>query len=115
MTPSRWSLGPHPGPALVIVAATVCLGIVAAWSPPLGHDEAVYALGGDALLHSWSGVYPHYRPDGMRLLAAAGLLLGGSDLALRTLPVGFTVMLLAIAAGKSLKGGGIRRSGSCCC
>ncbi len=115
MTPSRCSLGPLHGRRLVIAAAAVCLGIVAAWGPPLGHDEAVYALGGDSLLHPSAGTYPHYRSDGMRLLAATGLLVGRTDLALRILPVGLTILLLLVSSGKSLKMAGIRRSGSRCC
>lgn len=52
---------------------------------PLGWDEAVYSLGGKALLDAATPttyVQPH-RPVGMRVLTIPGLLAGGEEIALR--------------------------------
>ncbi len=67
--------------ALVAVAVAVAGG-------GLGNDEAQYALGARTLVGDDGGAsgtdpYPLFRPIGMRVLAAPGVLAGGGELALR--------------------------------
>lgn len=55
---------------------------------PLGYDEAVYALGGRELVTGENAdAFRSYRPVGMQLLAAPGVLLGGSGPWLRVTSV----------------------------
>jgi hypothetical protein len=74
--------------------------IVWAWGAPLGHDEAQYALAARAAL---SGQPPpwNYLSFGMNLLAIPGVLLGGSEQALRWVPLcaglGFALAVAGLA------------------
>jgi 4-amino-4-deoxy-L-arabinose transferase-like glycosyltransferase len=75
---------------------------------PLGHDEAVYAMGGDSLVTGERGEqYSIYRPVGMRLLAAPGALAGGSEEAFRAFSIAWSVACLIAfwLAGRRLVGG----------
>ena len=88
---TRWSNRQILGAA---VAAWLIVGILALLSgPPLGHDEAAYAIAA-------RGAAPlAYRSTGMVAIARIGLALGGSNLALRLVPLGFgAVMILAAYA-----------------
>lgn len=62
--------------ALVGVAVAIASGA-------LGNDEAQYALGARDLTGGDTDPYPLYRSIGMRVLALPGVLLGGSELAIR--------------------------------
>ncbi len=80
--------------AAVFVAALVGLALVCA---PLGHDEAQYALGGAALLGRDVSAFPLHRPIGMQVIAAPGVLAGGSELAFRLIAVATTLAFLGAA------------------
>ncbi len=89
-----------------LVAWTLILLIGWLTDGPLGHDEAAYAIGGDALLRGHQPPWL-YRSVGMHVIAALGVLAGGSDVALRApavvLAIGF---LFAVRhAGRRLLGG----------
>lgn len=84
--------------------------VVVAWliDGPLGHDEAAYAIGGEALLRGEPSPWL-YRSVGMHAIAAIGVSAGGSDLVLR-LPavmgaVGFLVAVYV--AGRRMVGGSV--------
>ena len=63
---------------------------------PLGPDEAIYASGGRVWLGDGpSAGFTFYRPLGMKLIAALGLLLGGADATMRVVPVLLTLAFLA--------------------
>jgi hypothetical protein len=84
----RWDEMRRPS-TLIIVALTIWVGEAAifwAWGAPLGHDEAQYALAARAAL---GGKPPPwgYLSYGMNLLAIPGVLLGGSEQALRWVPL----------------------------
>ncbi len=85
------------------VAVAVGLGwvalvgaVVAVVSGSLGHDEAQYALGARGLVDGAADAdpYPLHRSIGMRLLAAPGVVAGGSELAIR-LPFVLVAMVYA--------------------
>jgi 4-amino-4-deoxy-L-arabinose transferase-like glycosyltransferase len=85
----------------LVLAAAVAVwianaGIIVAASYPLGHDEAQYAIAGRALV---SGAAPRadwfYISTGMAVVAAPGTVAGGSELALRLVPMGFGFGFLA--------------------
>ena len=74
------------------------VGVLAlASGPPLGHDEAAYAVAARGDAPTWN-----YRSTGMIVIARAGLALGGSDLALRALALvlGAGMLVAAFALGK---------------
>lgn len=83
-------------PALLLASFAVILAVLIAQDPPLGHDEAVYAMGGRALVDGAepSG-FESYRPAGMAVIAAPGVALGGAPWALRLVPALLTLGLLA--------------------
>lgn len=84
---------------LALAAATWILASVSWWlaRPPLGHDEAQYVLAfGDWLAGRelrWV-----YLSRGMHAIAGPGVLLGGSELALRAVPLLCGLGLLAASA-----------------
>lgn len=78
----------------ICAAAAVALGGLALGGAPLSHDEATYAVGGRLLVEGTGGYWPH-RSVGMQPLAAIGVLLGGSDLALRMVAVVLSIALIA--------------------
>ena len=80
------------------IAYAAALALLLAVDPPLGHDEAVYAVGGRGLL--LGGPTPGfelYRPEGMKLVAVPGIVLGGSEVALRAVPLGILLAFLVSA------------------
>ncbi len=102
--PSRVS-SVHPRALYAIgLAAWIVAGTIY-WllAPPLGHDEAQYALAArDALVGDpprW-----HYVSYGMNALAIPGLLLGGSEIAMRLTPlvVGLTLPMAAAHLARRL-------------
>src|SRR5262245_20076874 len=93
------------GPARLVFAAGLAAWIanaVAIWlsAAPLGHDEAQYAIAAKDLL---TGGYERwfYLSKGMSYVALPGVLAGGSELALRFLPmlfgIGFVLGVWAVA------------------
>ncbi|HEY4057213.1 MAG TPA: hypothetical protein VGM39_11425 [Kofleriaceae bacterium] len=88
----------------VVFLATLLFAVLAVASPPLGHDESVYALGGYELTHDALVPYPLHRPVAMRLVAAPAAV-SSSDLDLRLVPVAITglfLMLLLRLGGKRI-------------
>ncbi|HUJ60976.1 MAG TPA: glycosyltransferase family 39 protein, partial [Kofleriaceae bacterium] len=86
------------GAAIAIAAAaTLVLATEIAVAPPLGFDEAVYALGGRSLVGVERSYYPDYRPAGMRAVAALGVLAGGKDWQLRIVPAALALAFGAAA------------------
>jgi len=79
--------------AVAALGAWVAL-VVVGWllDGPLGHDEAAYAIGGEALLRGEPSPWL-YRSVGMHAVAAVGVAAGGADLVLRlpavVLAIGF--------------------------
>jgi 4-amino-4-deoxy-L-arabinose transferase-like glycosyltransferase len=73
--------------AAVWVAA---LAGLAAIGQPLGHDEAVYALGGRLLLGGAASPFPLHRPVGMEVLAAPAAAVGGGLWAFRAIAIAAT-------------------------
>jgi hypothetical protein len=65
------------------VAYAVTMLGMCLFGPALGHDEAVYALGADALLGGDSTPAALHRPIGTVALAVPAVLAGGDDRALR--------------------------------
>ncbi|MBK9030846.1 MAG: glycosyltransferase family 39 protein [Myxococcales bacterium] len=61
----------------------VVLALALAPTRPLGHDEAVYALGARDLVDGGGDGLPLHRSIGMMAAAAPGVLAGGGELALR--------------------------------
>ena len=81
----------------------LALGALVHLDPPLGHDEAIYATGGRSLLGDGpSAAFNLYRPVGMKLVAAPGVFLGGSDAAMRAVPILLTLAFLACSWGAAL-------------
>jgi 4-amino-4-deoxy-L-arabinose transferase-like glycosyltransferase len=74
-----------------IVAWLVIAGIGLVLGPPLGHDEAAFAITarGDAPVGAWL-----YRSDGTVAIAQIGVWLGGADWQLRLASVGFNGLIL---------------------
>ncbi|HET9992664.1 MAG TPA: glycosyltransferase family 39 protein [Kofleriaceae bacterium] len=94
--PDRWSDRQIVAAAL---GAWFMVGVLAlASGPPLGHDEAAYAVAARDDAPPW-----HYRSTGMIAIARLGLALGGSDLALRGLGLvlGAGMIVAAFALGKA--------------
>ncbi|MEO6773737.1 MAG: hypothetical protein ABI467_12085 [Kofleriaceae bacterium] len=97
--PGRWS------DRQIVVAALVAWfvvgGLALASGPPLGHDEAAYAVAARGDAPAW-----RYRSTGMIAIARAGLALGGGELALRglALVLGAGVIVGAFALGKAAFG-----------
>ncbi|MEO8842575.1 MAG: hypothetical protein ABI591_15810 [Kofleriaceae bacterium] len=92
----RWSERQIFGAAL---GAWLIVGVLALISgPPLGHDEAAYAIAARGHAPAWN-----YRSSGMITVARVGLALGGSDGALRlvALLVGAGVIVAAYALGRA--------------
>lgn len=92
----RWSERQIFGAAL---GAWLIVGVLALISgPPLGHDEAAYAVAARGDAPAWN-----YRSSGMITFARIGFLLGGSDGALRlvALPVGAGLIIAAYALGRA--------------
>jgi hypothetical protein len=86
---SRWLV------ALLGLYAVALVALVLLDSP-LGPDEAIYASGGRVWLGDGpSAGFTFYRPLGMKLIAALGLLLGGADATMRVVPVLLTLAFLA--------------------
>ncbi len=84
---------------LLALACAAWLGAgVLAWvgSAPLGHDEAQYALAATDLLAGRDARWT-YVPQGMAWLAAPGVAAGGSELALRALPLVLGLAFVAAA------------------
>jgi len=82
------------------VVAWFAVGVLAlASGPPLGHDEAAYAVAARGDAPTWN-----YRSSGMIAIARAGLALGGSNLALRglALVLGAGVIVAAFVLGKAV-------------
>ncbi|HKE14202.1 MAG TPA: hypothetical protein VKB80_05045 [Kofleriaceae bacterium] len=87
--------GARRGPRrdLVLFAAAIALLVAAlarqiAVDAPLGHDEAIYAGGGrEVLAGTPASGFELHRSVGMKLLAAAGLLLGPTERDLRSIVV----------------------------
>jgi hypothetical protein len=94
---------------VVLVAGLLCWVVqaLARWSlaVPLGHDEARYALDARDLL---IGATPRffYSAPGMTLVALPGLLAGGSEQALRVVPIllGFGFLLAAWNLARTVAG-----------
>ena len=92
----RWSQRQIFGAALgawLIVGTLALLG-----GPPLGHDEAAYAVAARGDAPAWN-----YRSSGMITIARIGLALGGSNAALRivALLAGAGVIVAAYALGRA--------------
>ncbi|MEZ4400089.1 MAG: glycosyltransferase family 39 protein [Kofleriaceae bacterium] len=87
------------GPAAVAYLVVV-LAIALAGARPLGHDEAVYALGARSLL-AHEPALPLHRSIGMVVLDLPGVWLGGSELAVRlpfaVIALGYLALLYRIA------------------
>ena len=83
------------GAALVAWLLVGTLGLIA--GPPLGHDEAAYAVAARGDAPTW-----HYRSSGMAVIARIGLALGGREAALRgvILLLSTGLMLGAFALGR---------------
>ena len=79
------------------IAAVVALALVgiALLGQPLGHDEAVYALGGKLLLGGDASPYPLHRPIAMQLVAVPGVL--GGELGFRLTAIALTGAFVAAA------------------
>jgi 4-amino-4-deoxy-L-arabinose transferase-like glycosyltransferase len=93
---TRWSHRQIFGAAL---GAWLFVGMLALISgPPLGHDEAAYAVAARGDAPAWN-----YRSSGMIAIARIGLLLGGSDAVLRivALLAGAGVIVAAYALGRA--------------
>lgn len=75
----------HVRAVVVVAIGYAVLVAVAALAParPLGHDEAVYALGARALVDDGGAALPLHRSIGMAAVTAPGALVGDSELALR--------------------------------
>ncbi|MEP6861617.1 MAG: glycosyltransferase family 39 protein [Deltaproteobacteria bacterium] len=86
----------------ILAAALVAwfaVGVLAlASGPPLGHDEAAYAVAARGDAPAWN-----YRSTGMVAIARVGVALGGSELALRAvaLVLGAGVLVGGFALGKA--------------
>jgi 4-amino-4-deoxy-L-arabinose transferase-like glycosyltransferase len=81
------------------LVAWFVVGVLAlASGPPLGHDEAAYAVAARGDAPAWN-----YRSTGMIAIARAALALGGSTFALRglALVLGAGVLVAACALGKA--------------
>jgi len=93
--PSRRLLGA----ALVGWAALAVMNLIA--GPPLGHDEAAFALVARGGADSWL-----YRSRGVACLAELGLMLGGADWQMRlaSAVVGLGVVLAVYAVGRAVFG-----------
>ena len=77
-----------PRHARALVAATIAYAVLLAAcallpARPLGHDEAVYALGARALIDDGGAALPLHRSIGMAVVTAPGAVAGGGELALR--------------------------------
>ena len=92
----RWSERQIFGAALAAWLAVALLALIA--GPPLGHDEAAYAISARGDAPAWN-----YRSSGMIWIARVGLALGGSDIALRFLPLilGAGVIVATFALGRA--------------
>jgi 4-amino-4-deoxy-L-arabinose transferase-like glycosyltransferase len=81
----------------VVVAGVTfwIVNVLLRWSlgVPLGHDEARYALDANEVLNGEPTRFL-YSPPGMTLVAMPGLLAGGSEYALRALPIGLGLAFL---------------------
>lgn len=77
---------------MVYVATLVGMSLL---GPALGHDEAVYALGADALLGGDGTPALIHRPVGMLVIAAPAVLAGGGDLGFRLTAMTGTLSFLA--------------------
>jgi 4-amino-4-deoxy-L-arabinose transferase-like glycosyltransferase len=72
--------------AAAIIFLVAALGRQIAIDAPLGHDEAIYAGGGrEVLAGTPPSGYQLHRSVGMKVLAAAGLLLGPSERGMRSI------------------------------
>jgi hypothetical protein len=71
---------------VILLGSWLCAG-------PLGHDESAYAVGGARLAAHLPSPWL-YRSVGMHVLALPGVLLGGSELALRLPAVLFAILYL---------------------
>ncbi|MBL8621072.1 MAG: glycosyltransferase family 39 protein [Myxococcales bacterium] len=89
-----------------LLVATIAYAVVVAAcalipARPLGHDEAVYALGARALVDDGGAAMPLHRSIGMAIVAAPGVVAGGGELALRLpvalLALGYLALIGAIA------------------
>lgn len=83
-----------------LLVATIAYAVVVAAcallpARPLGHDEAVYALGARALLDDGGAALPLHRSIGMAVVTTPGVVAGGGELALR---VPFALIGLAYLA-----------------
>lgn len=83
-----------------LLVATIAYAVVVAAcalipTRPLGHDEAVYALGARALVDDGGAALPLHRSIGMAVVTAPGVAAGGGELALR---VPFAMIGLAYLA-----------------
>jgi dolichyl-phosphate-mannose-protein mannosyltransferase len=90
----RWTDRQIVAAALVAWFAVGMLALAS--GPPLGHDEAAYAVAARGDAPAWA-----YRSTGMIAIARVGLALGGSELALRAvaLVLGAGVLVGAFALG----------------
>jgi hypothetical protein len=92
----RWT---HRQILAAAVGAWFIVGVLAlVTGPPLGHDEAAYAVAARGDAPAWT-----YRSTGMIAIARVGLALGGSELALRAvaLVLGAGVLVGAFALGRA--------------
>ncbi len=84
--------------ALVVWAAVAAIGV--AFSPPLGHDEAAFAIAarGDVPAGGWL-----YRSEGTVVLAGLGVALGAADWQLRIASAALSIALViaAFAVGRA--------------
>ena len=95
-TPDRWTDRQIVAAALL---AWFAVGVLAlASGPPLGHDEAAYAVAARGDGPAWA-----YRSTGMIAIAHVGLALGGSPVVLRaiSLVLGAGVLVAAFALGRA--------------
>ncbi len=92
----RFSARQLVGAALVAWLLVGTLALIS--GPPLGHDEAAYAVAARGDAPTW-----HYRSSGMVVIARLGLALGGSEAALRgvMLIVATGLILGAFALGRA--------------
>lgn len=93
---------------IAVAACAVGIAIVAGYGHVLGYDEAVYAVGGRTLLHGGPDTgWEVFRSAGMRLVAVPGVVLGGSEVALRIVPamLGIATVIVIARAGRRWVGG----------
>ena len=92
---------------LLLVLLFAALAQSVSVNAPLGHDESVYALGAGAALEGTADTgFDLHRPVGMRWLAMLGVLLGGTEIAFRSVAIfcSLTAFFVFFALGRRVVG-----------